>query len=49
MADRPNAVWSWDITDLPTTVLGVWLYLYLVVDVWCRKVVAWDVAEVESA
>ena len=49
MADRPNAVWSWDITDLPTTVRGVWLYLYLVVDVWSRKVVAWDVAEVESA
>jgi len=23
--------------------------LYLVVDVWSRKVVAWDVAEVESA
>jgi transposase InsO family protein len=27
----------------------VWLYLYLVIDVWSRKVVAWDVAEVESA
>jgi transposase InsO family protein len=48
-ADRPNAVWSWDITYLPTTVRGVWLYLYLVIDVWSRKVVAWDVAEVESA
>jgi len=24
-------------------------YLYLVIDVWSRKVVAWDVAEVESA
>jgi putative transposase len=30
-------------------VRGVWLYLYLVVDVWSRKVVAWDVAEVDSA
>ena len=48
-ADRPNAVWSWDISFLPTTVRGVWLYLYLVVDVWSRKAVAWDVAEVESA
>jgi transposase InsO family protein len=48
-ADRPNALWSWDITYLPTTVRGVWLYLYLVIDVWSRKVVAWDVAEVESA
>ena len=48
-ADGPNRVWSWDISFLPTTVRGVWLYLYLVVDVWSRKVVAWDVAEVESA
>jgi putative transposase len=48
-ADRPNAVWSWDITYLPTTVRGVWLYLCLVIDVWSRKVVVWDVAEVELA
>ena len=48
-ADGPNQVWSWDISFLQTTVRGVWLYLYLVVDVWSRKVVAWDVAEVESA
>ncbi len=27
----------------------VWLYLYLVIDVWSRKVVAWDVAEREDA
>ncbi len=26
---------------------GVWLYLYLVIDVWSRKVVAWDVVELE--
>lgn len=46
-ADGLNQVWSWDISFLPTTVQGVWLYLYLVVDVWSRKVVAWDVAEVK--
>ena len=44
---RPR--FSADHGFLPTTVRGVWLYLYLVVDVWSRKVVAWDVAEVESA
>ena len=33
-ADGPNQLWSWDITYLPTTVRGVWLYLYLVIDVW---------------
>ena len=48
-ARGPNQVWSWDITYLPTRVRGVWLYLYLVVDVWSRKVVAWDVAEREEA
>jgi transposase InsO family protein len=48
-SDGPNQVWSWDITYLPTSVRGVWLYLYLVVDVWSRKVVAWDVAEREDA
>jgi transposase InsO family protein len=47
-AAGPNEVWSWDITYLPTTVRGVWLYLYLVIDVWSRKVVAWDVAERED-
>jgi hypothetical protein len=47
-ASGPNQVWSWDITYLPTTVRGVWLYLYLVIDVWSRKVVAWDVAERED-
>jgi transposase InsO family protein len=41
-------VWSWDSTYLPTTVRGVWLYLYLLIDVWSRKVVAWDVAERED-
>ena len=48
-ADGPNQLWSWDITYLPTSVRGVWLYLYLVVDVWSRKVVAWDIAEREEA
>ena len=39
-ADGPNQVWSWDISYLPTSVKGIWLYLYLVVDIWSRKVVA---------
>ena len=34
----PQGGWpkSWVITYLPTTVRGVWLYFYLVVDVWSR-------------
>jgi transposase InsO family protein len=48
-ARGPNRLWSWDITYLPTNVRGVWLYLYLVVDVWNRKVVAWDLAQREDS
>jgi transposase InsO family protein/transposase-like protein len=47
-ASGAKQVWSWDITYLPTTVRGIWLYLYLVIDVWSRKVVAWDVDERED-
>ena len=48
-AEGPNELWSWDITYLPTSVHGVWLYLYLIIDVWSRKIVAWDVAEREDS
>ena len=48
-ATRPNQVWSWDITWLPTTVRGMFLYLYLLMDVWSRRIVGWRIAESESA
>jgi len=46
-AAGPNQVWSRVIKYLPTTVRGFWLYLYLVIDVWSRKVVAWECTEHE--
>ena len=48
-ATTPNQVWSWDITWLPTAVRGRFLYLYLVMDVWSRRIVGWTVAERETA
>jgi putative transposase len=48
-ATRPNQVWSWDITWLPTTVRGQYLHLYLVMDVWSRRIVAWRIADGDSA
>jgi putative transposase len=48
-ATGPNQVWSWDITWLPTVVRGRYVYLYLVMDVWSRRVVGWTIAERESA
>ena len=39
-ADGPNQVWSWDITWLPTTIRGQFLYLYLFMDVWSRRIMS---------
>ena len=49
VATGPNQVWSWDITYLKSPIRGVFFYLYMVVDVWSRKVVGWEVHDVESA
>jgi len=48
-ACKPNQVWSWEITWLPTTVRGVYLHLYLVMDVWSRRIVGWRIANADSA
>ncbi len=49
VATRPNQVWSWDITYLPSALRGAFFYLYLVVDVWSRKIVDWEVNDAESS
>ena len=48
-ARAPNRVWSWDISYLPSTVRGQFYYLYLVVDLYSRKIVAWRVHEREDS
>ena len=48
-ASGPNQVWSWDITFLRSPVRGMFFYLYLIVDLYSRKVVAWSVHDEESA
>ena len=45
----PCEVWTWDITWLPGPVLGMFFYLYLIVDIYSRKIVGWEVHERESA
>lgn len=47
-ATGPNQVWSWDITWLPTNVRGRFFFLYLVMDVWSRRIVSWTIANRES-
>lgn len=45
----PNQIYSWDITYLPTDVKGIFLYLYLIMDVYSRKIVGWQIHAQESA
>lgn len=44
-----NQVYTWDITYLPTTIKGVYFYLYLFVDIFSRHIVGWQVYGSESA
>ena len=49
IATGPNQVYSWDITYLMSPVRGQYFYLYLVEDVWSRKVVGAVVHDCESS
>lgn len=48
-ASAPNQIYSWDITYLPSNVRGAYFYLYLVMDIFSRKIVGWQVYEEESS
>lgn len=49
VATEPNQVWCWDMTYLPTVVAGRWYHLYLILDLYSRKVVGWEVHDEDSA
>lgn len=46
-ATAPNQAWSWDITYLSTNVRGAFYRLYMIMDVFSRKIVGWAVHENE--
>jgi putative transposase len=48
-ASAPHQVWTWDITKLPTTVRGVYLCLYVILDLYSRHVVGWMISRQENA
>lgn len=48
-ATGPNQVWMWDITWLPGPAKGIYFYLYLILDLYSRKIIAWDIWIEESA
>ena len=49
VATGPNQVWSWDITYVRGPLRGAFFYLYVAIDVWSRKLVAWTLETSESA
>ena len=47
-ATGPNQAWSWDISRLRGPEARVFFYLYVVLDIYSRKIVAWTIDTVES-
>ena len=49
VATAPNQVWSWDITKIRGPERRVWFHLYVILDVFSRRVVGWQLAASETA
>lgn len=49
IAHGPCEVWSWDITWVPGPAKGLFFYLYVILDLYSRKIVSWEVFASESA
>ncbi len=47
-AHAPNEVWTWDITWLNSYTKGIYFKLYLILDIFSRKVVGWEVWDDEN-
>ena len=49
IATAVREVWCWDMTYLPAQVMGRWFYLYLILDLYSRKIVGWEVHGADHA
>jgi putative transposase len=49
VATAPGQVWCWDITFLPAQVQGRWFYLFLILDLFSRKIVGFEVHDTDAA
>jgi len=49
VATGPCQLWCWDMTYLPAEVAGRWFYLYLILDVYSRKIVGFEVHDRDAA
>lgn len=48
-AISPNKVWTWDISYLPSNIKELYYYLYLIIDIFSRKIVGFSVHINESS
>jgi putative transposase len=49
LAEGPNQVWSWDISKLMGPAKWTYFYLYVIIDIFSRRVVGWRVVDTQSA
>lgn len=49
IAAAPRQVWCWDMTYLPAQVFGRWFHLYLILDLYSRKIVVWEVHDTDDS
>ncbi len=49
IATAPGQLWCWDMTFLPTEVAGRWFYLYMILDVYSRKIVGFEVHDSDDS
>src|SRR5471032_2866897 len=49
IACAPREVWCWDMTYLPAEVVGQWFHLYLILDLYSRKIVGWEVHDSDDS
>jgi putative transposase len=49
VATATRQVWCWDMTYLPAAVIGRWFHLYLILDLFSRKIVGWEVHDSDHA
>jgi putative transposase len=49
LAERPNELWSWDISKLKGPAKWTYFYLYVILDVFSRYAVGWTVQHRENA
>jgi putative transposase len=49
IATAVRQVWCWDMTYLPAVVTGRWFHLYLILDLYSRMIVGWEVHDTDDS